>query len=612
MPARQPRNLPFASLGDLFKGRERALEELRAALAGAKGVAVAGRVLHGLGGIGKTRLAIEYAWAHEADYSALLFVRADDAATLNAGLAALAGAEVLDLPENEAREDAAKIAAVLRWLEANPTWLLILDNVDDREAVAAVANLMPRLKGGHVIVTARAANFPGILPHVRTRRARRGRRDAIPARAYGRRRARRRRTTRRRPGRWRANSAGSRSGSNRPAPISRPSASASRRYLKLWNENRDKVLGWSDATLTGSDKTLATTWATSVARLSPKAAACSTGSPCWRPTRSRMRCIDVAVPGETASYDAYEARKGLYAYSLATQAKGEDGEAKGLVVHRLVQDFARRAMSEERRAAALREALGWVNAAFTGDPQDVRTWPVLDPLAPHALAVARRVDEAGVAKPTALFNNLGLLFEGKARYAEAEPLYRRAVQINTAVRGESDPIVATCFNNLARLLQDTNRLAEAEPLFRRALKIDEASYGPDHPEVATILNNLASLLQETSRLAEAEPLYRRALKIDEASSGPDHPNVAIRLNNLAVAQTDEPSWRGRAAPSPRAQDQRGELWAGSSRGGERPKQSCGPAPSHEPPRRGRAALSPRAQDPREKLRAGSPRRGAEL
>ena len=163
MPAHQPRNLPFASLGDLFKGREAALEELRAALAGAKGVAVAGRALHGLGGIGKTRLAIEYAWAREADYSALLFVRADDAAALNAGLAALAGASVLDLPEKEAREDEAKIVAVLHWLEANPTWLLILDNVDDREAVAATANLMPRLKGGHVIVTGRAANFPPTL-----------------------------------------------------------------------------------------------------------------------------------------------------------------------------------------------------------------------------------------------------------------------------------------------------------------------------------------------------------------------------------------------------------------------------------------------------------------
>ena len=48
--------------------------------------------------------------------------------------------------------------------------------------------------------------------------------------------------------------------------------------------------------------------------------------------------------------------------------------------------------------------------AFVGDPQDVRSWPVLDPLAPHALAVARRADEAGIAAPTAqLFSQLALL-----------------------------------------------------------------------------------------------------------------------------------------------------------------------------------------------------------
>ena len=75
-------------------------------------------------------------------------------------MAGLTAFEILDLPEKEARDDATKITAVLRWLELNPNSLMILDNVDDRAAVAEVAKLMPRLKGGHVVVTARAANFP--------------------------------------------------------------------------------------------------------------------------------------------------------------------------------------------------------------------------------------------------------------------------------------------------------------------------------------------------------------------------------------------------------------------------------------------------------------------
>jgi tetratricopeptide (TPR) repeat protein len=244
--------------------------------------------------------------------------------------------------------------------------------------------------------------------------------------------------------------------------------------------------------------------------------------------------IDVAVPGEAPDYGAYEARAGLYAYSLATQAKGEDGTAKGFVVHRLVHDFARRAMTAERRGEALREALEWINPAFVGDPWDVRTWPVLDPLAPHALAVAHRADEIGIAEPTVqLFGTTGLLFHAKARYAEAEPLLPRAMAIDEENFGPDHTQVATGLNNIVELLRDTNRLAEAEPLFRRALKIDETSFGSDHPNVAIRLNNLASLLRATNHIVEAERLMRRALAVDEANLGPDHPNAARDLNNLA-------------------------------------------------------------------------------
>ena len=73
---------------------------------------------------------------------------------------ALAGGDALDLDEKEAPQDAAKIEAALWWLAANPTWLMILDNVDDENAVAAVSKFLPRLKGGHFIVTGRAANYP--------------------------------------------------------------------------------------------------------------------------------------------------------------------------------------------------------------------------------------------------------------------------------------------------------------------------------------------------------------------------------------------------------------------------------------------------------------------
>jgi len=114
-------------------------------------------------------------------------------------------------------------------------------------------------------------------------------------------------------------------------------------------------------------------------------------------------------------------------------------------------------------------------------------------------------------------------------YAAAERLNRRAVEQTHP----DNPNHAARLNNLAALLQATNRLAEAEPLYRRVVTILETSLGSNHPDGAVALNNLALLLQATNRLAEAEPLYRRALAITEASAGPDHPDVAIRLNNLA-------------------------------------------------------------------------------
>jgi hypothetical protein len=510
----KPRNLPFASLGDLFAGRDEDLADLHTALLGAKGAPVA---LYGLGGIGKTRLAIEYAWFREAVYSALLFVSASDGAALNAGLAGLTAFEVLDLPEKEARDDATKITAVLRWLESNPTWLMILDNVDDRAAVAEVAKLMPRLKGGHVIITARASNFPATVRKLEVSTLDE---DAAAQFLLDRTEA-------------------DRSKSKDDAPLARELARelgglalgleqagahiatdriGFARYLKLWNESREKALAWADATVMGSDRTLATTWATSVARLSPESRHLLDRLAFLAPDPVPESLIDVAVPGEAPDTDAYEARAGLYAYSLISGVTTEDGGTPGFVVHRLVQDFARRAMSDERRTQALREALEWANAAFVGHPRDVLSWPTLDPLAPHALAIARHADAAEIAEPTArLFNQLGLMLKTKADYARAEPLYRRAVAIDEQSYGPDHPTVAIRLNNLAQLLKDTNRLAEAEPLMHRALAIDETSYGPDHPKVAIRLNNLAQLLKDTNRLAEAEPLMHRALAIDQTS-----------------------------------------------------------------------------------------------
>ena len=202
-----------------------------------------------------------------------------------------------------------------------------------------------------------------------------------------------------------------------------------------------------------------------------------------------------------------EAIAAPFKFSLIERSPG-----KVLAVHRMVQAVAKSRMSDEERKGAAEQVMRAVDAAF---PEvEFAVWNKCERLVPSAQVCAALVDEYGLAVPEAarLLTQAGYYLHERARYAEAEPLYRRALQIDERFYGPDRPEVAVDLNNLAQLLQETNRLGEAEPLMRRALAIDEQSYGPDHPNVARDLNNLAKLLQHTNRLVEAEPLTRRVVR----------------------------------------------------------------------------------------------------
>lgn len=144
-------------------------------------------------------------------------------------------------------------------------------------------------------------------------------------------------------------------------------------------------------------------------------------------------------------------------------------------------------------------ALVWIDEASTGDPQDVRTWPRLDALSLHMVAVSDRADQLQIAEPTAnLMARLGILFHGKALYRQAEPSMRRALAIEEQRYGADHPNVATPLTSLASLLQDTNRLTEAEPLMRRALMIVLRGLGNEHPSSETVRTNYKRLLDSMS------------------------------------------------------------------------------------------------------------------
>ncbi|NEO70577.1 MAG: tetratricopeptide repeat protein [Moorea sp. SIO3H5] len=130
-------------------------------------------------------------------------------------------------------------------------------------------------------------------------------------------------------------------------------------------------------------------------------------------------------------------------------------------------------------------------------------------------------------------NNLALLYQVQGRYHEAEPLYVQALDMRKQLLGQDHPHVATSLNNLANLYRTQGRYHEAEPLYVQALDMRKQLLGQDHPHVAESLNNLAYLYQAQGRYHEAEPLYVQALDMRKQLLGQKHPSVATSRANLA-------------------------------------------------------------------------------
>ncbi len=540
---RRPRNIGLSSLGTLFKGREQAIAELHAQFSRAPQRPV---VLHGLGGVGKTRLAVEYSLAHEAEYSALLSVGADSPQALRRNLAALCTAEVLELPERDAKEEKAQFAAALRWLKDHSGWLLILDNVDTLKAAKAVEELVGRLRGGHVLITSRVSAWSGA---VETRELEKLVPEAAVAFLLERTDGKRRVSPRD------AEDAADLAEAMGWLPLALEQAAAFvakkraslAEYLERWQKREVEVREWCNERLMMYPRSVVVTWDTSFEEVGDPGRALLQLL-AWLAPDPIPRTLLMTEEADAALARGVQRLRGLFeppspapeleeaieVLSDFSLLQWELGNA-AFTVHRLVQEITRDRVPVDQRAPWLELVLSLVNAAIPASPPppDIGSWPIWGPLQTHIATVVAAADADGIPEPTSrLLNELALFKMERADWRQAEPLMRRALAITEKIYGPDHPNVATALNNLAQLLGDTNRFAEAEPMMRRVLAIDE-SHGPDHPDVARALNNLAGLLQDANRLAEAEPLMRRALAIDEKIYGPDHPCVAIALNNLA-------------------------------------------------------------------------------
>ena len=139
-------NIPYPR-NPYFTGREELLRRLAASLRAGETVGISQpQAVSGLGGIGKTQIALEYAYRYYQDYDAVLWTRADTQEALISGFVVFAA--LLQLPVQEERDQLKIVQAVKHWLTSHTRWLLLLDNADD---LTLVRDFLPPAGRGHTL-----------------------------------------------------------------------------------------------------------------------------------------------------------------------------------------------------------------------------------------------------------------------------------------------------------------------------------------------------------------------------------------------------------------------------------------------------------------------------
>lgn len=575
-----------------FTGREKLLDQLDQYLAPGRqsdpmttrqAALTQAQAIKGLGGIGKTQIAVEYAYrAHERGrYTQTLWINAASEEAVLTSFTALAKL----LPAFPAPEetDQRKLAAALKhWLEdCQHSWLLIVDNVDD---LSLVQEYLPRRGNGSLLLTTRAhavGSLAAVLD-VETMGLVEGTIFLLH------------RALRQQISEEERNEAANIVIALDGFPLALDQAGAYIEetgcsfgdYLRIYQEHRHLLLARRGRQTTNYPDSVATTWSLSfhqVAQTNPAAAELlrmcaffapdhipeellTAGAPHWSPV------LQQAV-GDLFTFN--QMLEALLAFSLVKRL----AEDHLLSIHRLVQVVQRDALPPEMQRQYAERVVRAVNTVFPRKPQEeVTSWPqclryleqvqacdlliqqqalllpeavdLLDRTATYllergmyplarslylrAIQLGERLRESEPLLAVSPLSNLATLTRRQGRYAEAEPLFQQALQIQEHHLGPTHLDLASPLNRLGNLYAEQGKYREAEVLYQRSLQIWEQHVGREHVLTASPLRNLAGIYQEQGRYAEAEPLCQRALRLWEEQLGPDHLQVANALQGLAV------------------------------------------------------------------------------
>lgn len=573
---RSTRNIPPRGPGD-FVGREALFEDIDKATDGDGLRCIA---LTGLGGIGKTRIAIEYAHRHartQPDYKHVLWVPSGDGATLGASFAALTDA--LALPEQHATEQAMRVDAVKRWLSTHDRWLLIFD---DAPAPDVLLSYLPEPAQGVALITSRNPNWRSIAhvievtgleleAAVRLLTARSGQTDVTAARELALALAQ--------------------------LPLALVQAAAymeetgrdAASYLALFQRHHRDLLARASPP-PDYPYSLAATWEISFEAISARLPAaadllslCSFLAPHPLPSAFIRAGVGILperlrpVLDDDLALD--EAVALLRRYSLISIRRD------WLAVHPLVQLVARDRLKEPHRFSVA--ALRVVARLFIFDSEAPGTWRQCWWAWPHAAAATFHASELGLEtelivdmatrmaafwtehgeyEQAAWFAQWGLTRSTKGLEQHVERTVSLLVTLGEAQlhRGLFEEAETAFREGLARLESlpaDTVAkprsvlLGDLGVVALKRRRVDEAiayvheataasATLDDKSQRVRLATNLGAVLLDAGRYAEAHVHLVRALSLTEEHYGSEHPQLAPALNNLGTVEKELGDYSG--------------------------------------------------------------------
>jgi hypothetical protein len=511
-------NIPARNPG--FTGREEVLAAVRERLLASDRTAV--QVLQGMGGVGKTQLANEYAHRFAEGYDVAWWVNAEQAALIGDQFVGLGAA--LGSVQSGASTEAAR-SAVLATLRERGRWLLVFDNAENP---ADVTRWLPG-GGGHVLITSRERGWAETAVPVEVDMLRRAESVAILRdRVAG-------------LGESDADQLAAELGDLPLALVQagsymRETGMPAAQCLDLLRTQAGELL---DQVAPGSayPRSLAAATRLIADRLDqddPAAAQlaylCAFMAPEPIPEDLFTRAA-AELPGELAARAADPLAWRQTLGHLARQSLARIDQ-HGLQLHRLTQAILRDSLAPEQAAATREQGEALLVASDPGSPADVVTWPRWAQLMPHLLAA----DLADTSNPRLRWMACHACCYLLARGDDTRMGGDLARDLRRRWRerlGDDDQNALTATAYLARSLWNTSRYTEARDLDLDILARRRRVLGDDHPSTVSSAHNLASDLRELGDVQAARDLDQDSLDRRRRMLGDDHPDTLQSANSLA-------------------------------------------------------------------------------